>query len=570
MDQDLAQRVRTWIDGDPDPRTRNELEALLAAGDTVGLDDRFAARLVFGTAGIRGEVGAGPARLNRAVAIQTAAGLADHLRHAGHGGGLVIVGHDARPDSPAFAEDVARVLVAAQLTVAFFDGPTPTPIVAHAAVARDAVAAVVVTASHNPPADNGIKVYAADGVQIVPPTDVDIAARIEQVGAANAVPRAGGELAMVVEMLGDGARQAYVDDMLAARRHVPDADARRLTIVATPMHGVGGRPLVDLLAAAGHHVSLVAAQAEPDGTFPTVAFPNPEEDGALDLLLADAVAADADLALANDPDADRLAVALPDAEGRWHALTGNQVGVLLADALLQATPAPATGRRVVASSIVSSPQLRDVAVLHDADHEVTLTGFKWIWTALLARQRRGDLPVMGYEEALGYAVTPAVRDKDGLSAALAIVDLATVEAARGRTLWDRLDDLARSTGQWVSVQHSSVLDGPDGPDRIVAALGALRRATPDVLGDRRVTAVVDHLQPNPDRPAWFGAQNLLEFQLEGGRALIRPSGTEPKVKAYVDLSAPAAPGDRPRAGEADLLAEADRIARDLLGGAGLA
>ncbi len=567
MPSALVDRVREWIAGDPDGTTRAELTALLEAGDEEALAERFTARLVFGTAGIRGEVGAGPARLNRAVAIQTAAGLAAHLRVAGSAGGTVVVGHDARPDSPAFAEDVARVLAAAGHPVAFFDEPVPTPLVAHAAVARDAVAAVVVTASHNPPADNGIKVYAADGVQIVPPTDVDIAARIERVGPANEVRRAEGELGRVVEVLDGAAFDAYVVDVLARRRHVPDGSSLRL--VATPLHGVGGRYLVDLLGAAGHAVELVAAQAEPDGTFPTVAFPNPEEPGALDLLLEAATAAGADLALANDPDADRLAVALPLPEGGWQPLTGNQVGVLLADALLEATPRPDAGRLVVASSVVSSPQLAAVAARHDADHEVTLTGFKWIWNALLARQRAGDHPVMGYEEALGYAVTDVVRDKDGLSAALAVADLAAVEAARGRTLWDRLDDLARATGVWASVQHSAVLDGPDGPDRITAALERLRTAPPARLGDRVVLEVVDHADPGPGRPPWFGAQNLLEFRLEGGRALVRPSGTEPKVKAYVDLSAPAADDD-PRAAEPALLEAADAVARDLLAGAGLA
>ncbi len=571
LDPDLLSRVETWIAGDPDPATRTELARLVDAGDASELEDRFEARLAFGTAGIRGEVGAGPNRINRAVAIQTAAGLAAHLLAEGGAPGVVVVGHDARPSSPALADDVVGVLAAAGFDVLAFDRPIPTPIVAHAALAHDAAAAVVVTASHNPPQDNGIKVYAGNGIQIVPPTDVSIARRIDAVGPASEVPLRNGGIREVATVLGDDAVAAYVRDVVAHRAFAEDGrPAGPLTIVATPLHGVGGGPLLELFAAAGHRVELVPRQAEPDGSFPTVGFPNPEEPGALDLLLDLARERDADLALANDPDADRLAVAIADRAGGHRVLTGNEVGVVLADALLQA--GDRTIPRVVASSVVSSPQLGAVADQHGARHEVTLTGFKWIWNALLACQQDGWTPVLGYEEALGYSIGDVVRDKDGLSAALAVADLAARERARGRTLDDRLDDLARETGVWTSLQRSAVVDEAA---LVAVAFERLRTSPPSDLAGLDVAAVIDHVVPDDRRPPWLGTQNLLEYRLLDrgtpvGRALIRPSGTEPKVKVYVDLTAPAAPGDRPRAGAGELEDRAGRVASSLLALSGLA
>lgn len=553
----LRARARTWIAGDPDPGTRRALSEAVEAGDAEELTHALAAPLRFGTAGLRGPVGPGPARMNRATVIRVSHGLAQHVRTTVGEDRPVVVGFDARPDSARFARDAVGVLCAAGLPVAAFDRPVPTPVVAHAARVAAAAAAVVVTASHNPPADNGYKVYGPDAIQIVPPDDRAIAQAAETAPAASEVPRADPGDARV-RILGEPDLERYLADVLRVRPQMRGPAPR---VVYTPLHGVAGELATRALAAAGYgDVHVVAAQQEPDGTFPTVASPNPEESGVLDRALTLAGDVDADLVLANDPDGDRLAVAVPDPRGGHRILTGNQIGVLLGDHLLRHTDA---ARPVVASSVVSSPMFAEVAAAHGARHEVTHTGFKWICRAAVtvARDESGEA-LFGYEEALGYAVGTAVLDKDGISAAVTMADLVCDLAGAGLGVLDRLDELYRHHGLWVSCQHGVALEAGDGPSRIAEALDAVSGVAGGRLGGRRVLRVEDHRRLE-EGPAWRGPAELVEVALEGGgRALLRPSGTEAKVKVYVDLRTERS--GSLAAQEARLLAQADRVAQDLV------
>lgn len=566
---DLFDRARSWIAGDPDPETQTELEALLDSNDIPALESRLNGTLTFGTAGIRGEVGAGPNRMNRAVVIRTTAGLAAYLteQHGGIPGAPVVIGFDARPTSRQFAEDTAGVLTAAGFGVVYFGEVVPTPVVAFAAKHLGAVAAVVVTASHNPPADNGYKVYAGNAAQIIPPMDTGIAAAIEAAPPAADVPRTeavfsqpGGLAVPVPEDIVD----RYWREVDASR---PEPTHSDMKIVYSAMHGVGGAIVQRLMVKAGHTGLIpVTAQFEPDGAFPTVAFPNPEEKGALDLSIALATAESADLILANDPDADRLAATVPEGGG-WRSLTGNEVGVLLGDYVLrhhsQKEPA------IVVNSIVSSPMLGRVAALREAKHEITLTGFKWIVNAGLTLESAGEgVFVFGYEEALGYAVGPTVRDKDGISAAIVFADLVAGLRDHGLSVFDRLGELWESTGVWASAQHSVTKQGPDGQDVISAAVASLAASPPASVAGHSVEDVVDYREGADARPAWLGSQALVELSFGiSGRALVRPSGTEPKLKFYVDLTAPA--GKDPHAEQAELTQSAKRVAQELAGSLGL-
>jgi phosphomannomutase len=546
MDRDtLIDIARRWLAADPDPATRAELEALVAAADVDALAARVGSELAFGTAGLRGEVGPGPNRMNRAVVIRTTRGFADHLLakvpNAAERG--VIVGFDARPDSPRFAADTVAVLLAAGLRVRWFTTPIPTPLVAFAARHFEAAGAVVVTASHNPPADNGYKVYDEHGVQITTPTDAEIAASIAAVGPANEVPGVDRDPADAEE-LGEDEFRAYLDAIAVARPSI--AGDRSVPLVLTPLHGVGGahveRALHDAGFTALHHV---AEQWEPDGTFPTVAFPNPEEPGALDLAFATAERTGAIAVLANDPDADRLAVAIPEPTG-WRRLTGDEVGTLLADHLLRAAAPP---RPLVVSSIVSSARLSRVARAHGARHERTLTGFKWIWRAARELEAGGWDVVLGYEEALGYSIGNVVRDKDGIAAAVVMAELIAALHAEGRTLTDRLAELDELTGRWVNVQRSVWRPGAAGAAEIAAAVEAAADAPPRELAGREVIRVTDLRRGADERPPWLPADLVVIWELAGdGRVLVRPSGTEPKLKIYVDL--PLEPGEDAEVGGA--------------------
>lgn len=559
--------ARRWIAQDPDPETRAELEQLIASGNLAEVRERMLAPLEFGTAGLRGVVGAGLGRMNRAVVIRATRGLAEYLLARGVDARTlpVVVGFDGRLSSRRFAEDTVGVLVAAGIPVRFFPEPVPTPMVAHAARELSASAAIVITASHNPPEYNGYKVYAANAAQIVSPVDQEISARIAAVQSATVVPLAAGAMSGAhpsAEPVPEAFFDRYLAEVDALRPRI-ERD-QKLCIVYTPMHGVGWRYVKRTFERSGYpNVHVVADQAEPDGRFPTVNFPNPEEPGALDRAMSLADEKKADLILANDPDADRLAVCIPSATGRFRQLTGNQVGLLLADFMLE--HALAAPRPLVASSIVSSPMLGAIAAAHGARFEQTLTGFKWIWNAALDLEaKEGVRFAFGYEEALGYSVGRIVRDKDGVSAALLLADLAAHEKTQGRGLGDRLERLYRKHGLWVSVQKSITRPGSDGLAEIERAMQGLAAAPPQAVGGTTVARVTDFRVGADARPRWLPATPLISLELEGGgRVLVRPSGTEPKLKIYVDLCVPLRESERLSVREEEALAQAQALANQV-------
>ena len=566
----LVAAAQAWIAGDPDPLTRSQLASLLDDADTEVLREHLGASLTFGTAGLRGEVGPGPNRMNRAVVIRTSRGLADHLLatvpDAAERG--VVVAFDARHDSERFAHDAVATFAAAGLRVHFFPTHQPTPMVPYAQKVLGAAAGVVVTASHNPPADNGYKVFAEGAAQIVPPTDAAIAAAIGQVGPAAEVARIdldGPDASRAVTHLGPELVDRYLADLPAARPTVTGPEVR---LAYTPLHGVGLPLVTRALEDAGYpDVHVVADQAQPDGDFPTVAFPNPEEPGAMDRLLALAGKVEADLALANDPDADRIAAAVPDRNGRWRPLTGNQIGVLLADHLLAGRQ---VDRPLVVSSIVSTPMVADVAAAHGARAEVSLTGFKWICAAArVLEAEEGYTFVYGFEEALGSCVGGVVHDKDGISAAVVLADMARACKAQGRTLLDRWDELCEQHGRWVSHQLGVVRPGTSGAAEIAAAMDRLSGWAPSQLAGQEVMSTTDFRTGAELRPTWLAAQELVLMELTDGRVMIRPSGTEPKCKIYVDLRSRATVGEDPDDLDAQLRDRAEAVARALAQAVGL-
>jgi phosphomannomutase len=523
---DLRGRVEAWIARDPDPETRAELEAMLAAGDAVALAERFAGRLAFGTAGLRGAMAAGPTRMNRAMVRESAAGIARYLVAAADGapGGGVVVVHDARHRSPVFAADCAEVLAAHGLPVRLGAEPLPTPVGVFAIRHLGCAAGIVVTASHNPAGDNGLKLYLGDGAQIVPPVDGLVAAAIAAVEADGVVTPAGAVPAPVTP-LGREVLDAYRARTLS---RVPPP-AAPIRIATTAMHGVGGALLADLLEGAGHaDVHPVAEQESPDPDFPTVTFPNPEEPGATDRLAGTMRAAGADLGLAVDPDADRVAVLVRGRDGEPLQLTGDDVGALLGDWLLGSVTS-GDGRLVV-SSVVSSSLLARVAAAHGARHAETLTGFKWL--SRPAMEHPELVQVLAYEEAIGYAIGPEVRDKDGLSAAVAVASMAAASRAQGRTLLDDLDDLHRRHGAHVTDNFSLRDEAPGGAARRAALVQRLVASPPERIGPERATGV---RSPAPD---------VLRIELgDRMRVVVRPSGTEPKLKCYCEAVEPVADGD---------------------------
>jgi phosphomannomutase len=536
---DLVAAARAWRDDDPDPDTRAEVDRLLAGNgggpDLDGLRDRFGAALAFGTAGLRGEMGAGPNRMNRVTVMRATAGLARYLVDSGHPGEPVVVGFDARHGSAAFAADAAAVLAAAGFPVHLADGPIPTPMLAFGVRHLDACAGVQLTASHNPPRDNGYKVYLGDGAQIIPPADAEIAARIDAVGPLVSVELAPADDPRVMRV-GAELVEAYVAGAVEAVPRRSIADGVPLRIVYTPLHGVARDVLLAAFARAGFPgPAVVPQQSDPDPDFPTVAFPNPEEPGALDLALGLAAESRADLVIANDPDGDRLAVAVPTRSGdEWRALTGDEIGILLADWLLESGSG---ADRLVVTTVVSSSMLGRLAEARGVDYAETLTGFKWVIRPALERP---DLRfVYGYEEALGSCVGTLVRDKDGITAALAFADLVAAEKQRGGSVLDRLDDLARELGVHATAQRSIPFEGLDGMARMQAAVDALAEAPPTTLVGIPVTEVED-LRRGGRLPPTEG----IVLRADGMRLVVRPSGTEPKLKSYAEAVVPV-PGDHP-------------------------
>ncbi len=499
-----------WLAAEPDDDIRDELQALID-GDPIELGERFADRLHFGTAGLRAAVGAGPMRMNRLVVQQAAAGVAQYLLetdpHARRRG--VVIGFDARRKSDVFASDTARVMAAVGIPARLFDQRVATPVLAWSITELDLAAGIVVTASHNPPADNGYKVYLGDGAQIAPPHDVGISACIDAVDPT-AVPMSAPDDPLI-SSVGDDLVDAYLAAIPSVRRR---PDVAGVPVAYSAMHGVGGTTLVRAFEAAGFEAPhLVAEQFEPDGSFPTVSFPNPEEPGAMDLLIELAQRVEARLAIANDPDADRLAVAIPQPDGSWRRLGGDEIGWLFADYLLALDDDP---DRLVVTTLVSSSLLGKMATEHGVHSAETFTGFKWIARAVLDRP---DLRfVFGYEQALGYLVAGQPLDKDGISAAVLFAEMAAVVAAEGRTMQGWLDDIAARYGRHLLADAAVRMS----PVESAAKVAALRADPPTEIGGRAVVSTEQY--PEAD---------LLRFQLDGGvRVQIRPSGTEPKVKLY--------------------------------------
>jgi phosphomannomutase len=548
----LTQAATAWRDADPDPVTRAEMDQLIASGDTPALAERFEGELAFGTAGIRAEIGAGPMRMNRLVIGRVAAGLARYIQAKDPAAATagVVIGYDGRTNSSVFATDAARILSRAGISTWLLPRALPTPVLAFSVRHLPAAYGIQVTASHNPRQYNGLKVYVRDGGQLLPPVDADIAAAIDAVDPLH-LPEGWAEGSFDFHPA-DEAADAYVTEV-AARGRPPAGDAR-LTVVHTALHGVGDATFRAVLATAGWPMPIpVTAQQQPDPTFPTAHYPNPEEPGVLDLAQATAEQAGADLVLANDPDADRVAIMVPAPDG-WRALTGDEAGALLGDAVLtrlsQGDPVEDPGGLppVVATTVVSGSLLRRLAQAAGVRCVSTLTGFKWI-----ARAGGDEALIYGYEQALGYAVRPhLVADKDGISAALLVLQLATEQAQRGRTLLDRLDDLALAHGLHVTRQQTLHADASVSVAQLGAALDRLRDNPPQRLAGQPVTVtdlqqadpgVVDlaggHAEQAPDRPI-PPADVLIWRSGSDARVMIRPSGTEPELKIYAEAVCPVA------------------------------
>lgn len=528
-ENELLANARAWLDAEPDDDIRTELDELIAsaeAGDGVELAGRFAGRLQFGTAGLRAAVAAGPMRMNRLVVRQAAAGLGqwllDSVPDAADRG--VVIARDARRKSDVFAVDTARVLAAMGIKAMLHPGLTPTPVLAWSITGLNAAAGVVVTASHNPPADNGYKVFLDTGSQIVNPIDNEIAARIDRFNPLTV------ELAPedhpLIRWLDTSWDDAYLADIPAVRL-CPEVPG--VPIAYTAMHGVGGDMIAAAFTAAGFDAPLVVAeQQEPDGTFPTVSFPNPEEPGAMDLLLAVAELNGVAIALANDPDADRLGAAIPDTragssggEHTWRKLSGDEIGWLFADHILRHTKGD---DRLVVTTLVSSSLLARMAEAHGVHSEETFTGFKWIGKIATERAALGQRLVFGYEQALGYLVVGRPLDKDGISAAVLMAEIAAVAAADGVTIQDRLNAIAAQYGRYETAELSVRMPPTEG----AAWVRRIEAKPPTMVGGVAVESVSSYPEAN-----------LVRLVLEGGTRLqIRPSGTEPKVKLYgeaVDL-----------------------------------
>ncbi len=553
---DIRHRIQRWVDLDPDPATRAELRRL--AGDAPGeAADLFGGRIGFGTAGLRAAMGPGPLRMNRLVVRQTTAGLLQYLRsHAASDSGSpganepaaglhVVIGYDARHNSEAFAQDTAAVVAGAGARAELIEGPVPTPVLALAVLDRGADAGVMITASHNPAIDNGYKLYLADGIQLVGPADAEIASAIDQVAEAMADPSiAVDEAAALIALAPDGVITVGSE---VAQRHLDAAVAacvtshREVSVLYTAMHGVGGAHLLQAFEGAGFPPPrVVPEQFDPDPDFPTAPYPNPEEPGALDLALAAAAAAESettdgagagpvDVVLANDPDADRLAVAVRDPAGAWTRLSGDQIGVLLADHLIRHSDGP---DRLVASSIVSSRMISAMAEASGVTDVRTLTGFKWVARPIVEQPENDYL--LGYEEALGYCVGTRVRDKDGISAALVMAELVAEAMARGETLFDRLDRLAVAHGVYSTAPVTLLFDGADGSLQREQVMERARTNPPAAVAGVAVDSVED-LALGATLPPTDG---LIWLLADRTRIVVRPSGTEPKLKAYIEVIEP--------------------------------
>lgn len=532
INDSLVSQVNDWLDQDPDEKTKAELNNLFTAaksGDAnalIELNDAFRATLEFGTAGLRGALGPGPNRMNRVTVLKATAGICEYLNENGYAGQKVLIGFDARHNSDVFARDTAQILAGYGFTPVIFDHVVPTPLLAFAIRNLEACAGIMVTASHNPPQDNGYKVYLGDGRQIVSPADVEILNQINKIVDVRDL-----KYSTVFDIAPQQIEVAYLKSIekLINAGPVSENDRKNTKVVYTAMHGVGWNTLKSAFKVCKFNEPIaVIEQRDPDPNFPTVLFPNPEEKGALDLAIAKAQTENADLLLANDPDADRLAVALPTANGDWKMLRGDQIGILLGWWVSER--ARLTGREIsgtIASSIVSSMMLAVVAKGAGLNYEHTLTGFKWV-------SRVPNL-IYGYEEALGYCVDPtSVGDKDGISAAAMFTELTCALKLRGQTAWQLLDELATKYGLFASDQISVRVNDITVVPEIMAQL---RSNPPKKFGELIVSQVLDLSEPESNLPPTDGIIYYLtgSGHITNGRVIIRPSGTEPKIKCYLEV-----------------------------------
>ena len=556
----FREAAEAWLSEDPDPKTAHELRGLIERadkGDTQAqreLHESFSGHLEFGTAGLRGVLGPGPQKMNRVLVRKVSAGLAAYLTANVPDAKIrgVVIGHDARHNSRVFAEDTARVLAGAGIKALLAPRPWPTPTTAWAVTATNACAGVMVTASHNPPEYNGYKVYWGNGAQIIPPHDKGIAAEIDKVGRSDELPMPPLTDQHIVH-LDETLHDRYIAAVVALRAQ-PKLDGTKLVIAYTPLHGVGAPSVEAAMTRAGFpNLHTEPSQREGDPDFPTVAFPNPEEKGAMDRVIALAAKVEADVVLANDPDADRLCVAVPDG-GTYKLLTGDQVGALLADYLLEVGP---KDKRMVATTVVSSQLLSYLAKQTGAEYRETLTGFKWIGNAAIEFERAtGGRFVMGYEEALGYSVGPLVRDKDGVSACVIFAELVAWNRTKNRTVLEHLDDIYRRVGLFVTEQVSLTKPGSEGLAEIKAAMTRFRAEPPKQVAGFAVEQVVDLSRGEGGLPP----SDVLVFKLAGGRRIImRPSGTEPKLKSYYEVRVDVAQGEPIATARARGLAELAKV-----------
>lgn len=543
-DADLIASAQTWVDSDPHRATQVLGQRLVDAGDVEVIREHFGQRLSFGTAGLRGEMGPGPNRMNHSTVRRAAYAFAQHLidentnvKELG-----IVIGFDARHGSQEFAHETACVFGALDIPSYVYDACQPTPVIAHAITHLGAAGGVIVTASHNPPKDNGYKVYWGNGAQIVPPHDLRIGALIDQVTSISDIAVADLEALRqsgVVREVTPDVRSAYFEEILAERVSDKSVDLR---IVYTAMHGVGYLTIKEALTRAGYQdLHPVEQQVEPDPEFPTVAFPNPEEPGAMDLAIETAQKVDADLVIANDPDADRLCVGLKNENGSYRLLSGNEVGILIGDELLRKKCSGDSD--LVATTIVSSQLLSKLATAYGSDFEETLTGFKWLANAAIEKERSGGRFLFGFEEALGYSVGSVVRDKDGVSVAVVLCDLASELKAKDESLLNRLRDIYLTHGVHFSAQHSIKLPGASGRRQIEEMMSGLRSNPPVSIGPLSVETLMDYEKKQVIRAGVTQAlagsmppSNVLAFYLDDGtRILARPSGTEPKIKFYFEV-----------------------------------
>ena len=545
--------AKEWLECEPDLKNREEIEALLA-GPESELIQRFTGHLEFGTAGLRGPLGAGPQRMNRPLVQMTAAAIAQRLLEDDQKESpLVVVGFDARKQSDVFASDTARVLANQNIRCVLLPKALPTPVLAFSVLQINASAGIMVTASHNPRQDNGYKVYWKDGAQINTPLDKEISTYLDGI-KPNEVKLAPLDSPLITFDEGNLLDQ-YLDMAASCVSKVPDSE---LKIMYTPIHGVGKDTLIEAFTKSGFSsVDVVTEQADPDPDFPTVEFPNPEVPGTLDLALAEAKKMHADLVLANDPDADRLAVVVPDGE-TWRTFNGNEIGALLAEHLLRSSEG---SDRLVVTTIVSSRMLKEIAKHHGVHYEETLTGFKWIMRPGIDSREKNF--IFGYEEALGFAVGDHVHDKDGITSALVFAELAAEAKQQGKSVVDRLHDLWVRHGVHVTGQITHRFEGSEGADVMMQIMNLIRQNPPQKIGSCDVEEVTDFLSQESGLPP----TNAIALETGQSRVVVRPSGTEPLIKIYAEVVTPV--GDK-GVDEAQKLAEAEledalKSVSDLLG-----